>query len=117
MENLTQVDFYSGYFQLRPSLIFFASYSAVITPMAIGLLYFIIWFELNGPDSRRTFINRLVSPICWASIIFFLVPQNIDFFRYFYGPYSHNLCYFNLYIKNVLTVVNIFFFAFITISR
>jgi len=102
---------------MKPSLIFFATYSAVITPIAIVVLYFIIWFEHNGPDTRRTLINRLVSPICWVCIFFFVVPQSIDFLRYFNGPYSHELCYFNLFTKNVLTVMVMFFFAIITVLR
>jgi len=102
---------------MKPSLIFFATYSTVITPTAIAVLYFIIWFEHNGPDTRRTLINRLVSPICWVCIFFFVVPQSIDFLRYFHGPYSHELCYFNLFTKNVLTVMVMFFFAIITLLR
>jgi hypothetical protein len=113
----TESDFYSAYFQMRTSFIFFATYSSIIAPIAIALLYFIIWFELNGPDTQRTLINRLVTPICWVCIFYFFVPQSIDFFRYFHGPYSHNLCYFNLFTKNVLGVMNMFFFAIITVLR
>jgi hypothetical protein len=102
---------------MRPPLIFFATYSAIIAPIAIALLYFIIWFEHNGPDTQRTLINRLVSPICWVCIFYFVVPQSIDFFRYFHGPYSHNLCYFNLFTKNILGVMVVVFFAIITILR
>jgi hypothetical protein len=98
-------------------LIFFVTCSAIIAPIAIAFLYFIIWFELNGPDTRRILINRLVSPICWVCILFFVIPQSIDLFRYFHGPYSHNLCYFNLFTKNVLGVMIMFFFAIITVLR
>jgi len=115
--NSSDLDFYSGYFQIRPSLIFFATCSALVTPIAISILYFIIWFEHNGPDTRRTLVNRLVSPICTVTIVYFIGPQSIDFFRYFYGPYPHGFCYFNLFAKNVLTVMNMFFFTFITLSR
>jgi hypothetical protein len=102
---------------MRPSFIFFATYSAIIAPIAIALLYFIIWFEYNGPDTQRTLINRLVSPICWVCIFFFVVPYSIDFFRYFHGPYSHHLCYFNLFTKNVLGVMILAFFSIIIVLR
>ena len=117
MGNVSTSDFYHGYFHLRPTLVFFASYSILTTPLVVGLLYFIIWFELNGSDSRRTFINRLVSPICWACIIYVLVPQTIDFLRFFLGPFSHKVCYFDLFMKNVLVIVNMFFFSIINLSR
>ena len=110
-------DFYHGYFDMRITLILFVTYSVIVTPVAIGLLYSIIWYEHNGCDSRRTLVNRLVSPICWTCIIFFIVPQLIDLCRYFYGPYSHKLCFFNLYIKNVLPIMNMFFFTFIAIAK
>ena len=116
-QNDSQIDFYKNFFELRPSLIFMASTSAFITPVAIGLFYFTIWFEINGPNARRNLINRLVSPMSWMVIIYLALPQTIDFVRYFYGPLPHNVCAFNIYLKNVVTIAGIFFFIFILISR
>jgi hypothetical protein len=115
--NCSELDFYQEYFELRPSLVLFLLYSALTIPITISLLSYIIWFEHNGPDSRRNLINRLVSPICAVSIFYIVFPQSIDFLRYFYGPYPHLLCYFNLFIKNILVVMSLFFFTFITLSR
>jgi hypothetical protein len=123
MNNLTcegycsELDFYQEYFELRPSLVLFLLYSVLTIPITISLLSYIIWFEHNGPDSRRNLINRLVSPICAVSIFYIVFPQSIDFLRYFFGPYPHLLCYFNLFMKNILVVMSLFFFTFITLSQ
>ena len=116
-QNDSQIDFYKNFFELRPSFIFMASTSAFITPVAIGMFYFTIWFEINGPDTRRNLINRLVSPMSWTVIIYFVLPHTIDFVRYFYGPLPHNVCAFSIYLKNVLNIAGIFFYIFILISR
>ena len=116
-QNDSQIDFYKNFFELRPSFIFMASTSAFITPVAIGMFYFTIWFEINGPDTRRNLINRLVSPMSWTVIIYFALPHTIDFVRYFYGPLPHNVCAFSIYLKNVLNIAGIFFYIFILISR
>jgi hypothetical protein len=39
----------------------FCLVTAVTTPLAVALLYSIIWFEKNGTDTRRTLVNRLVA--------------------------------------------------------
>ena len=110
-------DFYHGFFQMRLSLILFASYSVIVTPIAIGFLYSIIWYEHNGSESRRTLVNQLVSPICWTCIAYIAIPQSVDFCRYFNGPHSHVLCNLNLYMKNVLTVMFMLFLICIAISK
>jgi hypothetical protein len=115
--NYSELDFYQGYFQKRPSLFLFLIYSVIINAITLSLFLYIIWFEHNGPDARRNLINRLVSPICVVSIVYIIFPQSMDFLRFFHGPFPHLLCYFNLFIKNTLVLMTLFFFTFITLSR
>jgi hypothetical protein len=46
-----------------------------------------------------------------------MIPQNLDLFRYFYGPYPDHLCYFNLYVKNVLVLFSMILFSATLVSR
>ena len=116
-QNLSHIDFYNHFFEPRPSLIFMATTSALITPVSVGLFYFTIWFEINGPDARRSLINRLVTPICTACIIYLLLPQTIDLVRYFYGPLPDKVCFFNIYIKNAVNLAGEFFYIFLLLAR
>ena len=116
-QNDSQVDYYENFFELRPSLIFMATISVLVTPVVVGLFYFTIWYEINGSDSRRNLINRLVSPLSWLCIIYLLVPQTTDLVRYFYGPLPDIVCAFNIYLKNVLIIAGQFFYIFILVSR
>ena len=115
--NKSQIDFYENFFELRSSIICMTISYAFITPAAVGMFYFTIWFEINGPDARRNLINRLVSPISWTCIIYFLLAQPIELLRFFYGPLPDSVCVFKLYLKNVLTIAGIFFYIFILFSR
>ena len=116
-QNDSKVDYYENFFELRPSLIFMATISVLVTPVVVGLFYFTIWYEINGSDSRRNLINRLVSPLSWLCIIYLLVPQTTDLVRYFYGPLPDIVCAFNIYLKNVLIIAGQFFYIFILVSR
>ena len=101
-QNESQFDFYRDFFELRPSLIIMATTSALITPPCVGMFYFTIWFEINGPDAWRSLMNRLVSPISWICIIYMVLPQTIELVRYFYGPLHYIVCVSKIYLKNVL---------------
>ena len=116
-QNESEFDFYRDFFELRPSLIFVAATSVLITPPCVGMFYFTIWFEINGPDARRSLMNRLVSPISWICIIYMVLPQTIELVRYFYGPLHDIVCVFKIYLKNVLLLAGQLFYIFILISR
>ena len=116
-QNLSHIDFYNHFFEPRPSLIFMATTSALITPVSVGLFYFTIWFEINDPDARRSLINRLVTPICSACIIYLLLPQTIDIVRYFYGPLPDKVFFFNIYTKNAVNLAGEFFYIFLLLAR
>ena len=58
-------DFFEWLFECRASLLFFVILAYVGIPVAILLLYSIIWFEHFGSDLKRTIINRMVTHVCW----------------------------------------------------
>jgi hypothetical protein len=66
-------------------------------------------FPQNGSQNNVAFENDF--------LMNFFVCDVVDLMRYIYGPLSHNVCYFNLYVKNVSTILTIIFFNSILIFK
>lgn len=83
----------------------------VTTPM----LFSIIWFEKN--DHHRTLINQLVSSIIWFAILWNITLQVPTVVRYLVGPFPYYLCFMDLVLRNVFTMLGLLLLDSIIIVR
>jgi hypothetical protein len=81
------------------------------------MIYCIIWFERYGLDVRITLINRLFISADYIGIFWMATCQQLDIFRYVYGPLPQFVCHFADYSKFALTNQLFMTFAFIMLSR
>jgi hypothetical protein len=57
------------------------------------LSYGVIWYDRNGPDKKRTFLNRLVVFLCYALVEMFLTIQLTEIIRQCYRPMPKLYCH------------------------
>ena len=60
---------FSGLIEKRPSKFLFIFSSVVIDVVNIGMAYGVIWYDRYGVDMKQTLMNKLITSICWSSII------------------------------------------------
>ena len=60
---------FSGLVENRPSKFVFILSSVVIDVVNIGMAYGVIWYDRYGVDMKQTLMNKLITSICWGSII------------------------------------------------
>jgi len=110
-------DFFQELFENRPSKILSVIFSAVVAFLLIILVYGIAWHEHFGSDKKRTMINKLASSLCWTWFEWVILIQFPDMVRYIFGPFPHQLCYFQLALKNAIFTQALLYFDGIIITR
>ena len=83
----------------------------VTTPMFLS----IICFEKN--DLNRTLINQLVSSINWFAILWNITLQIPTVVRYLTGPFPEFLCFMDLLLRNMISMMGLLLLDFIIIVR
>ena len=71
----TSTDYFAAVFESRVSKISAVSFSAVAGLILLPLVYVIIWFERFGSNLKRTFLNKMVSALCWTCFEWFFIVQ------------------------------------------
>ena len=77
----------------------------------------IIWYEKFGSDSKRIFVNKIVSAVCWLTLIWYLTVMPTDILLQFYSPLPEHLCFAFLYWKMILVTHFVLFLDAIIIVR
>ena len=77
----------------------------------------IIWFEQNGSDLRRIFINRIVSSACWSILVWLTIVQMLDVARYFFHTFPDFVCRFHLVLKNAVLIQIVLFYDALVLVR
>ena len=62
-------ELFTGLYEIRASTMSVVSASFVLTVINMLMAYGVIWYDRYGIDMKRTLMNKLVTSICWASII------------------------------------------------
>jgi len=88
--------------------------NVIIVPL---ILYSIIWYDKFGSDKRRTFINMLVSLLCWSSIEFCFVIQCTEIIRYIYGPLPKLFCFFKSVARGAYTTEALLYFDAMCLTK
>ncbi len=112
-----QVDYFEGLYENRPSKIAAVAFSIIAAIIILPLVYFIIWFEKYGSDQKRTFLNKMVSSLCWTCIEWFAIIQSIDTIRYFSGPLPESICLFQLHFRFAIFCQLMIIFDVIAVGR
>ena len=94
--NNSSGDFYAG-IMVPEFKIFFLTFHILISFIAPGLLYCIIWYErFSSAQTHQTMINLILSHTCWISIARCFIGRIPYVVILFLGPFSSNVC--NLFI-------------------
>ena len=110
-------DFFIELYKFRPSITIavILTYSSIC--ILIPILYSIIWYEKFGSDKKRTVLNKLVSSVCWCTIVYYTLIQVPELFRIWFGPFPALFCNFQLVIKNALAIQLLLTFDTMSILR
>ena len=73
--NGTADDYFGGLFENRISKILITAFSFFGTLILMGAISGIIWFERFGSNLKRTFLNKMVSALCWTCFEWFFIVQ------------------------------------------
>jgi hypothetical protein len=91
--NSTSNTFYVGLAQWDFLKVLYLVFHILLTFIAPGLLYSVVWYERFSSDIRcRTLINQLLAHICIFSIIDCLINRTLYLSIIFTGPYSSTVC-------------------------
>ena len=115
--NNNIIDFFSGLFENRPIKVFGMVISIISSVFYVLLYYHIIWYEKFGSDKKRTILNKLVSSICAAGILWHGIVQPIEMSRYIFGPLPAWMCNFHFTLKNVIGIQFLLFYDSISLLR
>lgn len=77
----------------------------------------IIWFEQNGSDLRRIFINMIVSSASWSILVWLTVVQMIDVTRYFFVKFPDFVCLIHLVLKNAILIQIVLYYDALVLVR
>ena len=61
-------------------------------------------FEKFGSDNKRTILNKLVSSICFCSIVYFGILQPMEKMRYIFGRLPAWMCGLHFVVYNSIVV-------------
>jgi len=114
--NTSNETIFSGMFKNRPSKIAAISISAFLLLANIVIWYGAIWFEHFGSDHKRTLVNKMFTSLCWTAIAGFLISST-DIVRYTVGPFPWQVCYIQIYIKNILKTQCLLFYDSMALTR
>jgi len=93
-----QIDSNNAY---KYAFIGFSFSSIIITTL---ICYTIIWYERYGSDKKRTLINKLVSSICWNTLLWCCTVQSLYTVRFAFGPLPPFLCFFLFILKKTIVI-------------
>jgi hypothetical protein len=101
METLNKTEnHFSGLFENRASKIGAVLVAFTLDIVNVVLAYGIIWFDRFGLDITQNLMNRLVTSLCWASMINIPIIQLCEIPRYFFGPQPAFFCFAQSVFKN-----------------
>ena len=92
-------------------------FSLVVNNALLPFFFGIIWFERFGSDKLRTLFNKLVSSLCWNSLVFHGLLQNAFTIRTAFGPMPNWLCFLLSWIRKSQTVCSILLVTSMTAVR
>jgi hypothetical protein len=96
-------------------LVIFASF--VVNLMSGVFMYFIIWYERFGSDSKRIMTNKFVSMICWYAIIGLQLAFWSDTYFFLFAPMSTFSCQTIAFVRMTIASNILTFLNFIVISK
>jgi hypothetical protein len=73
-------DFFCVLLENHPTKIVSLTFAYIFLLTLPPCLWSIIWFERFGSDSKRTFVNKILSSLCWCAIewgVFVHIPYII----------------------------------------
>jgi hypothetical protein len=115
--SLQVSDFFSSLTDDKPTKILFITFATLTSLIIPGFLYFIIWFEKYGSDSKPTMINKFSSYGIWCGIQYYLLLVTSDIFRFVVGPLPRNICLTLRIVKSAMFLQIFIYFDLIVISR
>jgi len=92
-------------------------FSIVCKMVLIPAFYSVIWYEKFASNTNRTVLNRLVSSVCMASILWLVFPQTIDIIKFIYGPLPVYLCHLTTIFRNGLVMYMILIFMSMSLLK
>ena len=110
-------DFFQGVYQ-DPYFKILALLTYLITYLCVFMLLFVLYFERSGQAGHyRTLLNQLTSLNNDNMILTCIFPLNFDLLRVFYGPLPESVCFFVVFMKNVLHLNICFIALLITLTK
>ena len=91
--------------------------SVILSVLCILGYFGIVWFERFGSDLKRICINRIISSLCWTTILWYILVQPFQIFLVFYRPLPDIFCFCLLLVKLTLLMQTILFYDSIIIVK
>ena len=110
-------DFFAGLFAYNPLKIAIICISFTISAALSLGFYAIIWYDLNGPNKRRTILNRLVSSVSFASLEYYLIAHILELGRFLVGPMPYEFCLIHSIIKSAIVTQVLLIYNAISLYR
>lgn len=119
MGNLTcqTVDFFSFILVNTPVKLFSLSVCFICFICVPILTYGIFWYDCNGPDKNRTFLNRLAVSLCYIVVEIFVIIQLTEAIRHIYGPMPKLFCHIKAVARPVYITQSLLYLDAITVTR
>jgi hypothetical protein len=103
--------------KLNASTVIAVSVSFLLIFILVLAFSGIIWFEQNGSDLRRIFINRIVSSACWSILVWLIIVHTIDMARYLFVTFPDFVCLLHLVLKNAILIQIVLFYDALVLVR
>lgn len=110
-------DFFEGVFE-GFQFKFWSLVTYLFITLCVAALVFVSYFERSGQAGHyRTLLNQLLTLNIDQMILFYVFPVHLDLLRVFVGPLPKPVCFFVVFMKNVLQL-NMSMIAFcITLTK
>lgn len=92
-------------------------FSVISIIILIPIYYSIIWYEKYASNTNQTFLNKLVSSMSVVSILWLILIQLPETYRFINGPFSPSFCKLQSALKGTLITHLILLFCLVSIMR